>query len=108
LRPLRVVAKTIKWAVISVVLAVVAFVVLVVVSVGLALHESNQQARRAEAGFAHVKYRMTKAQVRGLLGTPGEVDVVAGDVCWYYGGIVAPGHEVCFRRGRLASKSRWN
>ena len=104
-RPLRVVGKTIKWTIISVVLAVVTLVVIVVVGVGFAINGSKNEAHRAGRGYADVRYHMTKAQVRGLLGAPGQVDVVGRETCWYYGSVLAGEYEFCFRRGSLFSKA---
>lgn len=103
-RPLRVVGKTIKWTVISVVLVVVALVVILVVGAGFAINDSKNEAHRAARGYADVKYHMTRAQVRGLLGAPGKVEVIGRETCWYYGSVLAGEYEFCFRRGRLFSK----
>src|SRR5438105_5059619 len=55
-RAFRILGKTIKWAVITVVLVVVALVVAVVVGASHALNKSEHKSHRASVAFRHVRH----------------------------------------------------
>ena len=98
---------------IGVVLLVVAGVIAVAVGVDRAVSDSDKSAKRAAAGFVHVKRGMTAIHVRRLLGRPESWERYREfgrrEICWYYGDLaVKRGQfEFCFRHGKLISKSRF-
>ena len=116
---IRLVGKTIKWALILVVLATTAFVIAIVVAVAHGLNDVNKTINRADASsrragvvYPRIKRGITPAQLRRRLGKPDDVEAdgyVNGGVCWYYGNVFSSTgkeFEFCFKRGKLYSKSR--
>jgi hypothetical protein len=112
-KAVRLIGKTIKWAVIAVVLIVVAGVIAVVVGINHEVSASEKSGKRTAAGFAQVKRGMSAAHVRNVLGKPDSWEryreLGHRTICWYYGELAVKGHafEFCFRRGKLVSKARW-
>jgi hypothetical protein len=116
---LRLVGKTIKWALILVVLGTTALVIAIVVAVAHGLNDVNKtidrvdaSSRRAAAVYPRIKRGIRPAQLRRRLGKPEDVEAdgyVNGGVCWYYGNVFSSTgkeFEFCFKRGKLYSKSR--
>jgi hypothetical protein len=109
----RVVGKTIKWLLITVVLATCALVIAVIVGVGKVVSDAQEGSNPiTKAEFVQVKAGMTQTQVKRILGDPGwtEDSDLSGThvVCWTYGdALSADGWaNLCFDQRKLANKSR--
>jgi len=129
MRALRLVAKALGGIAVGVVslivfAVIVAFVALVVWAVwghfsGLRAHAAlARHGKRASRAYAHLEDGVTATYVRRLLGPRDDFYCCTdtgkplGKVCWLYGGHATerPSTPVevtlCFRHGRLVSKSR--
>jgi hypothetical protein len=115
LQAIRLLGKTVKWAVILVVLATVALVIGIVVAVGHAvsdganaLDKAERNSHRAALAYPHMKRGTTIAQVRRQLGKPPDTQRyrVFGvrEVCWYYG--LVDEYEFSASDGGSSTRSR--
>jgi outer membrane protein assembly factor BamE (lipoprotein component of BamABCDE complex) len=117
--PLRVIWKTIKVAVATVVLIVVAVVILFFVALDKGARDLNKSLANLERPasissdqFRHVKAGTTRKQVRAMLGKPSDKDskqdAIGGERCWYYGSIFSTGkaYAVCFTHNEVSDKFR--
>jgi hypothetical protein len=74
--------------------------------VGGTLGEQDENTAELQQGYAAVKYRMTKAEVRELLGKPKYVFPGPPEECWTYeaGDALGSFADVCFRQGKVYAK----
>ena len=99
------------------VLAVTAFVIVVIVVAVKEQKKAETPAPITRAQFRQVKVGMPPREVRRLLGDPTDAitpqdattgEPIAGARCWYYGTELSKGggYEVCFTRSRVDYKLR--